>query len=103
MKLTEQQIIDTIFDCLEQCDDTPLESLTETEEQNMRYKWFTTAQKIHSELIALQGEPTISDEIIEKWAKEQSIGDLAFNEGCEHGALSMQSGEIARWAKENGN
>jgi len=58
MRLTEQQIIDTIFDCLEQCDDTPLESLTETEEQNMRYKWFTTAQKIHSELIALQGEPT---------------------------------------------
>jgi len=70
-----------------------------------------------SELLALQEEPTIPDEpilsqitykrilisndTIEKWAEAQSIGDIAFNEGCEHGAKSMQSGEIARWAKEN--
>jgi len=53
----------------------------------------------------LQGKPTKDIPLdmcaIEKWAEAQSIGDIAFNEGCEHGAKSMQSGEIARWVKEN--
>jgi len=59
-----------------------------------------------------QEEPTISDEIIEKWAynacafQTEPDGDVDFDKhfynGAVAGAKAMQSGEIARWAKENG-
>ena len=59
-----------------------------------------------------QEEPRISDEIIEKWAynacafQTEPDGDVDFDKhfynGAVAGAKAMQSGEIARWAKENG-
>ena len=66
-----------------------------------------------------KGEPTkdISDDMIEKWADNevellkdgrQPTLDLVntiiicFRAGLREGAKALQSGEIARWAKENG-
>ena len=57
-----------------------------------------------------QGEPTISDEIIEKWAMDKAKeiypdSNIDLFERAKRllfiGAKAMQSGEIARWAKEN--
>ena len=37
--LTEQQIIDIAFGCIEECSDIPLLAFEEKEEQEIRYKW----------------------------------------------------------------
>jgi len=58
-----------------------------------------------------QGEPTkdIPEDVIEKWAyntaNKDDVTDFYDNTiyGKIIGAKAMQSGEIARWAKENGN
>jgi len=72
------------------------------------YNW---KLEIAAEIVALQRELTkdISDDMIEKWAyntaNKDDVTDFYDNTiyGKIIGAKSMQSGEIARWAKKNGN
>ena len=55
-----------------------------------------------------KGGPTISDEIIQKWADKEygTIHIAGISLACKLAVIkalkALQSGEIARWAKENG-
>ena len=100
MRLTEQQIIGLAKEFF-QCEEGPeIGDVVVTDD---------LIKDFASELLVLQGEPTkdIPLDMIENWADyefgiftEESDEDIT-KRGAVFGAKAMQSGEIARWAKEN--
>jgi len=79
-------------------------------------RWWVASKKVQiaSELLALQGEPTnVTDDVIEKWViskyppiildscGENFDANEHFRKCLIKELKAMQSGEIARWAKEN--
>ena len=109
--LTEQQIIKVLCEIaihVGLCDSEPtIDSVI----KGLHKANCKKCDELASELLALQGEPTkdIPLDMIEKWAyntaNKDDVTDFYDNTiyGKIIGAKSMQSGEIARWAKKNGN
>ena len=94
-----------------------MKPLTEQQIEAIRLFWnwvtegeiesYSTRNSIVDEFIALQGEPTITPEIIEKWAKSKTdlcideIHDVWLWEFMVDAVKALQSGEIAKWVEEN--
>ena len=109
MRLTEKQIIKVLCEIaihVGLCDSEPT---VDNVIKGLHKANCKKCDELASELLALQGEPTkdIPLDMIENWADyefgiftEESDEDIT-KRGAVFGAKAMQSGEIARWAKEN--
>ena len=117
MRLTEKQIIKVLCEIaihVGLCDSEPT---IDNVIKGLRKANCKKCDELASELLALQGEPTkdIPDNVIEKWViskyppiildscGENFDANEHFRKCLIEELKALQSGEIARWAKENGN